>query len=70
MAGAESADPTESDASPVDGGRRKPAGRGVTRRHSRVQRPCRGSLPRCSKGLMEVLNLVARLASSAALREA
>jgi hypothetical protein len=29
MAGADSADQTESDASPVDGGRRKPAGGGV-----------------------------------------
>jgi hypothetical protein len=32
MAGAESADPTESDASPVDRGRRKPAGGGVAGR--------------------------------------
>jgi hypothetical protein len=30
MAGADSADHTDSDASPVDGCRRKPAGRGVT----------------------------------------
>jgi hypothetical protein len=30
MAGADSADHTDSDASPVDGGRRKPAGGGVT----------------------------------------
>jgi hypothetical protein len=30
MAGAESADHTDSDASPVEGGRRKPAGGGVT----------------------------------------
>jgi hypothetical protein len=29
MAGAESADPTDRDASPVDGGRRRPAGGGV-----------------------------------------
>jgi hypothetical protein len=30
MTGADRADPTASDASPVDGGRRKPAGGGVT----------------------------------------
>jgi hypothetical protein len=33
MAGADSVDPTKRDASPVDGGRKKPAGRGVTRPH-------------------------------------
>jgi hypothetical protein len=32
MAGADSADPTESDASPVDGARKEPAGGGVTGR--------------------------------------
>jgi hypothetical protein len=31
MAGADSADPTDGDVSPVEGGRRKPAGGGITR---------------------------------------